>query len=73
MQTPAGTVTATKKSETTPSIAGQGQSCPKVPNLLQDIGNGDDYGRIKVGRKLIRKRPGISEIQSASTGLRGGV
>jgi hypothetical protein len=56
MQTPAGTVTATKKSETTPSIAGQGQSCPKVPNLLQDIGNGGDYGRIKVGRKLIRKR-----------------
>jgi hypothetical protein len=73
MQNPAGTVTATKKHATTSSMAGQGQSCPKVPNLLQDAGNANDYGRIKGGRKLIRKRLGISEFQAAGTGLRGGV
>ena len=34
---------------------GKWRSFPKVPNLLQYVSNGNYYGRIKVGGKLIRE------------------
>ena len=37
------------------SSDGKWRSFPKVPNLLQYVSNGNYYGRIKVGGKLIRE------------------
>jgi len=34
---------------------GQWRSFPKVPNLIQYVNNGNYYGRIKVGGKIIRE------------------
>lgn len=34
---------------------GKWRSFPKVPHLLQYVSNGNYYGRIKVGGKLIRE------------------
>ena len=33
----------------------QWRSFPKVPHLLQYVGNGNYYGRIKVGGKILRQ------------------
>jgi hypothetical protein len=37
------------------STDGKWRSFPKVPNLLQSVSNGNYYGRIKVGGKVIRE------------------
>jgi hypothetical protein len=37
------------------STDGKWRSFPKVPHLLQYVNNGNYYGRIKVGGKLIRE------------------
>lgn len=34
---------------------GKWRSFPKVPHLLQNVSNGNYYGRIKIGSKLIRE------------------
>src|ERR1035438_8721618 len=44
-----------RKREEHLSKDGQWRSFPKVPNLLQYVGNGNYYGRIKVGGKVIRE------------------
>jgi|ERR1017187_741781 hypothetical protein len=44
-----------RKREEHLSKDGQWRSFPKVPHLLQYVGNGNYYGRIKVGGKVIRE------------------
>jgi hypothetical protein len=44
-----------RKREEHISPDGKWRSFPKVPNLLQYVNSGNYYGRIKVGRKLIRE------------------
>ena len=44
-----------RKREESLSKDGKWRSFPKVPNLLQYVSNGNYYGRIKVGGKLIRE------------------
>jgi hypothetical protein len=46
---------ASKKREAHLSKDGQWRSFPKVPHLLQYVSNGNYYGRIKVGGKVIRR------------------
>jgi len=43
-----------RKREEALSKDGQWRSFPKVPCLLQYVSNGNHYGRIRVGGKLIR-------------------
>jgi len=43
-----------RKREERLSPDGKWRSFPKVPNLLPYVSNSNYYGRIKVGRKLIR-------------------
>lgn len=45
----------TRKREEHLSKDGQWRSFPKVPHLLQYVSNGNYYGRIKVGGKIIRE------------------
>jgi integrase len=45
----------TRKREAHLSKDGQWRSFPKVPHLLQYVSNGNYYGRIKVGGKVIRE------------------
>lgn len=47
--------TPSRKREEHLSSDGQWRSFPKVPHLLQYISNGNYYGRIKVGGKVIRE------------------
>lgn len=47
--------TQPRKREDHLSGDGQWRSFPKVPNLLQYVSNGNYYGRIKVGGKVIRQ------------------
>lgn len=63
-----GTTTAKKREEAL-SKDGQWRSFPKVPNLLQYVGNGNYYGRIKVGGKLIRKSLETDVWSEAKLGL----
>jgi hypothetical protein len=46
---------ALKKREEHLSKDGQWRSFPKVPHLLQYVSNGNYYGRIKIGGKIIRE------------------
>jgi len=48
---------AGRKREEHLSSDGKWRSFPKVPHLLQYASNGNYYGRIKVGGKLIRESP----------------
>jgi hypothetical protein len=51
---------ASKKRDDHLSSDGQWRSFPKAPNLLPYVSNGNYYGRIKIGGKVIRracKRP----------------
>jgi hypothetical protein len=45
----------TRKREEHLSSDGQWRSFPKVPHLLQYVSNGNYYGRIKIGGKVIRE------------------
>jgi len=49
-----------RKREASLSADGKWRSFPKVPNLLQYVSNGNYYGRIKVGGKLIRESLGTA-------------
>jgi integrase len=49
------TLPDTRKREGHLSTDGKWRSFPKVPHLLQYVNNGNYYGRIKVGGKLIRE------------------
>ena len=55
MQTDQDTETNTRKREENLSNDGKWRSFPKVPHLLQYVSNGNYYGRIKIGGKLIRE------------------
>ena len=46
---------ANRKREDSLSKDGKWRSFPKVPHLLRYVSNGNYYGRIKVGGKLIRE------------------
>jgi hypothetical protein len=54
MQPDSDAQTNVRKREEHLSKDGQWRSFPKVPYLLQYVGNGNYYGRIKVGGKVIR-------------------
>jgi len=47
--------TSTRKRDENLCKDGKWRSFPKVPNLLQYVSNGNYYGRIKIGGKLIRE------------------
>lgn len=55
MQSQPDTQTNTRQREEHLSSDGQWRSFPKVPNLLQYVSNGNYYGRIKIGGKVIRE------------------
>lgn len=55
MQPDSDAQTNGRKREEHLSKDGQWRSFPKVPHLLQYVGNGNYYGRIKVGGKVIRE------------------
>lgn len=55
MQTTLDTQPNTRKREEHLSNDGQWRSFPKVPILLQYVSNGNYYGRIKIGGKVIRE------------------
>ena len=55
MQSQPDTQTKTRKREEHLSNDGQWRSFPKVPHLLQYVSNGNYYGRIKIGGKVIRE------------------
>jgi hypothetical protein len=55
MQPDSDAQTNVRKREEHLSKDGQWRSFPKVPHLLQYVGNGNYYGRIKVGGKVIRE------------------
>ena len=58
-----------RKREESLSKDGKWRSFPKVPNLLQYVSNGNYYGRIKVGGKLIRESLGTSVWTNAKLKL----
>ena len=58
-----------RKREASLSADGKWRSFPKVPNLLQYVSNGNYYGRIKVGGKLIRESLGTSVWTNAKLKL----
>jgi hypothetical protein len=55
MQTLRETESNPRKREENLSKDGKWRSFPKVPHLLQYVTNGNYYGRIKVGGKIIRE------------------
>jgi len=55
VETTLDTQPSTRKREEHLSKDGQWRSFPKVPHLLQYVSNGNYYGRIKVGGKIIRE------------------
>ena len=55
MQTLREPDTSSRKREGNLSKDGKWRSFPKVPHLLQYVSNGNYYGRIKIGGKLIRE------------------
>jgi len=55
MQTARETEASPRKRADTLSKDGKWRSFPKVPHLLQYVSNGNYYGRIKIGGKLIRE------------------
>src|ERR1035441_4880326 len=55
MQSDSDAQTNCRKREEHLSKDGQWRSFPKVPHLLQYVGNANYYGRIKVGGKVIRE------------------
>ena len=55
MQSIRDTAPEGRKREEHLSKDGKWRSFPRVPHLLQYVSNGNYYGRIKVGRKLIRE------------------
>lgn len=55
MKTALNTKPNTRKRDEHLSSDGRWRSFPKVPNLLQYVSNGNYYGRIKIGGKVIRQ------------------
>jgi hypothetical protein len=55
MQPESDVQTNGRKREEHLSSDGQRRSFPKVPHLLQYVSNGNYFGRIKVGGKVIRE------------------
>ena len=55
MQSQPDTQTNTRQRKENLSRDGQWRSFPNVPHLLQYVSNGNYYGRIKIGGKVIRE------------------
>jgi hypothetical protein len=58
MESASDTKPNTRKRDDRLSKDGQWRSFPKVPHLLQYASNGNYYGRIKIGGKIIRESLG---------------